>query len=119
PDLSTAYVEPRDAVERELASIWQAMLGVEPVGVHDAFLELGGDSLLAARMAARVREVFDIDLTPGAFFEAGTIEGLAEIVHEARTATDDEPTDDDVAELMAMIDAMDEDELAAELAKRE
>ena len=124
PELSTTYLEPRNEAETALAGIWEAMLGVQPVGVHDAFLELGGDSLLAARMAARVREVFDIELTPGAFFQAGTIEKLAGVVAEAQAeaaqeAAADEPSEEDVAELMAMIDAMDEDELAAELAKRD
>jgi amino acid adenylation domain-containing protein len=60
PDLSgfraeNAYVEPRTPVEEQLVEIWEEVLGVERVGVHDDFFELGGHSLLATRVLSRVR----------------------------------------------------------------
>ncbi|MFE9564782.1 amino acid adenylation domain-containing protein, partial [Streptomyces sp. NPDC006487] len=64
----TAYVAPRDETERRIAEIWQTVLGVERIGVHDSFFDLGGDSiravplvgaLRAAGFAIGVREVFE------------------------------------------------------------
>jgi amino acid adenylation domain-containing protein len=48
---------PRDEVESQLASVWEAVLGVRPVGAHDDFFELGGHSLTAVRLVARIEQV--------------------------------------------------------------
>ncbi|WP_246063153.1 condensation domain-containing protein, partial [Paenibacillus ehimensis] len=50
----TEYVAPRSAVEQALASVWQAVLGVEAVGVLDNFFELGGDSIKAIQVSSRL-----------------------------------------------------------------
>ncbi len=42
PNVQMPYVAPRDEFERHLADIWQALLGIEPIGIHDNFFELGG-----------------------------------------------------------------------------
>ena len=52
------YVPPRSEVERVLVGVWERVLGVARVGVHDNFFDLGGDSLLAVRLAARMREIW-------------------------------------------------------------
>jgi amino acid adenylation domain-containing protein len=70
-------VAPRDVTERQLAQIWEEILGVHPVGVTDNFFELGGHSLLAGRLLARVRERYQVDVSLGAFFAAPTVAGLA------------------------------------------
>ena len=49
----TEYAAPRDEVEEELAKIWSRILRVERIGVHDDFLRLGGDSVLAMRIIAQ------------------------------------------------------------------
>jgi amino acid adenylation domain-containing protein len=49
------YVDPRTPEEARLAAIWRDVLGVERVGVHDDFFDLGGQSILATRLVARVR----------------------------------------------------------------
>ncbi len=67
-----------------LCAIWTDVLGVEAVGVHDSFFELGGHTLALTRVAARVRNRFGVDLVLRVYFEAVTVEALPrEIVWHA------------------------------------
>ncbi|MET0401504.1 MAG: amino acid adenylation domain-containing protein, partial [Cystobacter sp.] len=77
-----AYVAPRDAVERKLADIWSALLGVPQVGIHDNFFELGGDSIISLQVVARARQA-GLLLSARALFQHQTIAGLAPVVREA------------------------------------
>ncbi len=61
-----------------MASIWSEVLSIERVGVHDDFFNLGGNSLLALRLASRVRQVFNVDLPLMTLFTAPTVAALAE-----------------------------------------
>ena len=56
---------------------WAEILGVEQIGVHDAFLELGGDSLLAMRLVTRVEEAFHADVPLRLLLEAPTVAAMA------------------------------------------
>ena len=47
PDLPTAYTPPASDVERQITAVWQDALGIDDVGVHDNFFDLGGNSLIA------------------------------------------------------------------------
>ena len=80
PDLPMPYVAPTTATERILAEIWSEQLGVDTVGVHDGFLELGGDSLLAARVVARVRQAVAADLSASRLLEATTVCIMGELI---------------------------------------
>jgi acyl transferase domain-containing protein len=80
PHLETAYAAPRHPVEAALAELWTELLGVARVGVHDDFFDLGGQSLVAVRMFARVRGRFGVDLPLSTLFEAPTIARLAAVV---------------------------------------
>ncbi len=80
PDLSTPYVAPETATEQKLAAIWEEVLGQSAPGVHDNFFEMGGHSLLAAQVVARVREAFQIDIGLVAMFEVPTIAALADVI---------------------------------------
>ncbi len=71
-----AYVAPRDPVEAELARLAGEVLGVERVGVHDHFLELGFDSILIIQVASRARQA-GLRLDPGLLFRHPTIASLA------------------------------------------
>jgi acyl transferase domain-containing protein len=80
PDLSTPYVAPRNETERAIAAIWQELFGLEKVGVHDKFFELGGSSLLAIQLITRLRNSFGEDVSMNSIFEQPTVAGLAEVV---------------------------------------
>ncbi|HVR95699.1 MAG TPA: non-ribosomal peptide synthase/polyketide synthase [Thermoanaerobaculia bacterium] len=82
PDLATAYVAPRTAVEEALATLWSEVLRTERVGVHDDFFSLGGHSLLATRLTARVREALGVEVPVRAVFEVPTVAGLAARVEQ-------------------------------------
>jgi acyl transferase domain-containing protein/acyl carrier protein len=117
PELTTAYLAPRTATERRIAEIWEGMLGVSQVGVHDGFLELGGDSLLASRLVARMREAFGLEVPVRLFFEAANIEQLAREVErrQAELAGEDAAGD---ADLLALVAGLSEEEVEAEIARR-
>ncbi|GAA1697024.1 hypothetical protein GCM10009733_110320 [Nonomuraea maheshkhaliensis] len=57
-----AFISPRTPIESALAVIWEDLLGVEPIGVCDNFADLGGDSILATRMAFRISADLDLDV---------------------------------------------------------
>jgi len=75
PELG-GLVAPRSPVERVLAGVWAQVLGVDRVGVDDDFFELGGDSILAMRIAARARQA-GLAVSPQALFGHPTVAALA------------------------------------------
>ena len=72
--LTDLPVAPRDTVELELTHIWKDLLGKESVGVCDDFFLVGGHSLLAVRLLARIRDAFGQDVPLAAFCQNPTIE---------------------------------------------
>jgi thioesterase domain-containing protein len=74
--------------ETTLARIWADVLGLDRVGVHDNFFQLGGDSILAAVVVARAAEAFRVRLPLRSVFESLTLRRLAELVDTARGAGD-------------------------------
>ncbi|MEU7607000.1 non-ribosomal peptide synthetase, partial [Streptomyces sp. NPDC041003] len=84
--------------EARIAEIWAELLGLPGVGIHDGFFELGGHSILAIRMAARLQDEFDVDLTIGTVFARPTVSGLAAAVEDLITAEIDRLTDAELAE---------------------
>ncbi|MFE8601136.1 amino acid adenylation domain-containing protein [Archangium violaceum] len=68
---------PRGPVEELLAQLFRQVLGVEKVHREDNFFHLGGHSLSATRLVARVRQSFDAELPLPAFFASPTVAGLA------------------------------------------
>jgi thioesterase domain-containing protein/acyl carrier protein len=73
-------VPPRDALERQLAKIWEGVLEVQSAGIKDNFFESGGDSLLAVRLFLRVEEAFGKNLPLATLIQTPTIEGLANVL---------------------------------------
>jgi amino acid adenylation domain-containing protein len=75
---------PRTPLEQLLAGLWEDVLRVERPGRHDDFFALGGQSLLATRVVARLRGLLGVDLPLRTLFEARTLAGLAARVEAAR-----------------------------------
>jgi thioesterase domain-containing protein len=75
---SPSYISERE----ELTEIWKDVLGIEKVGVTDNFFDIGGHSLLAAHLAARIHQVAGRRIPVSAIFRAPTIEQLAALLHD-------------------------------------
>jgi amino acid adenylation domain-containing protein len=81
PELAAACVAPRFPMEALVAAAWQEVLGIEPVGVRDAFLDLGGDSLAAMRVVALLQQRLGCELPATTLLtETETVEAVAEVV---------------------------------------
>ncbi|MER5837826.1 phosphopantetheine-binding protein, partial [Streptomyces sp. NPDC002130] len=83
---SKVYQAPVTTVEETVAQVFSEVLGVAQVGRDDDFFELGGNSLVATRVAARLGEALDTSVPVRALFEASTVQSLA--VRRSRTAED-------------------------------
>ncbi|HYR06200.1 MAG TPA: amino acid adenylation domain-containing protein, partial [Longimicrobium sp.] len=81
-----AYVAPRTPVEEVLAAIWCEVLRLDRVGAGDDFFAVGGHSLRATQVAARIRDALGVELPLRAIFEAPTLAELAARVEEIRRA---------------------------------
>ncbi|MGW0283769.1 amino acid adenylation domain-containing protein [Streptomyces sp. NPDC003236] len=86
PDLGTEYAAPRNAVERTVTTVWQELLGIERVGVHDNFFQLGGHSLLATQVASRLRKALRVDVPVRAVFDSPTPARLAQSIADLMMA---------------------------------
>ncbi|MDN7144242.1 amino acid adenylation domain-containing protein, partial [Pseudomonas sp. JQ170] len=79
------YCAPQGEREIQLAAIWQSVLGVEQVGRDDDFFEIGGHSLLAVRIVAKIREAFAVELPLRTLFDTPNVAGLALALALARS----------------------------------
>lgn len=82
PSLHNTYLAPRDETEQVIVSIWQEFLGIEQVGIHDDFFDLGGDSLLAVQLITKLNETLQISLSPHSLLQSPTIAALAELIKD-------------------------------------
>lgn len=112
--LAKAFVQPTTDTELSLASIFRGVLDCEPVGVLDNFFALGGDSLKAAQVMARIGMQHGAELPVPVLFNHPTISALAVEVEAAKVAADDWS-----AELAAEIEQMSDEEVARLLAEEE
>ncbi|TQL37537.1 non-ribosomal peptide synthetase/type I polyketide synthase [Salinispora arenicola] len=87
PDLDTPFEAPRTDVERTIAAIWTDLLGVEPIGVHDSFLELGGHSLVALKVVQQMADLLGVEVPLRRLVHAGTVARLAEVALEVGADT--------------------------------
>ncbi len=79
---SEKAVAPRNETEQKLVEIWQALLGIQEIGIRDNFFELGGHSLLAVRMITEIGKATDKQIPLATLFQGATIEALATALRE-------------------------------------
>ncbi|WP_434749294.1 non-ribosomal peptide synthase/polyketide synthase [Paenibacillus amylolyticus] len=78
------HVAPRTTLETRLALIWQQVLGITRVGVHDDFFELGGHSLRASSLVSKIRRELQVEVPLREIFRYTTIEQLAQRISGLR-----------------------------------
>jgi acyl carrier protein len=79
-ELQTPLALPRTPVEKKIAHIWAEVLGLDQVGIDDDFFQLGGDSLMASRIVARIINIFKVEVPLSALFNAPKISTMASVV---------------------------------------
>lgn len=85
PALARAYATPANPLEAAVAELWQEVLGVQPVGVHDNFLELGGDSITGVKIIAALREWLQLEIPTASLYDAPTVATLAWLIATGAT----------------------------------
>ncbi|RUT36533.1 amino acid adenylation domain-containing protein [Paenibacillus zeisoli] len=79
---SDDVVAPRSPMERRLAALWEEMLGRSQISVQDSFFEIGGDSLKAALLVARIQKQYEVDMQLGDVFRSPTLEQMAHALEQ-------------------------------------
>lgn len=88
PEMESTYIAPQSASEKAIAIIWQAVLSVEKVGIHDNFFDLGGHSLLLVRVYSQLQIVFHHkNLSMMDLFTYPTISSLAQYLNQNESIT--------------------------------
>ena len=90
PAMRAGFEPPRTPLELALARAWEEALGIDRIGIHDDFWDLGGYSLLVSRVVFRVRDRTGIDLPLRALYEAPTIAGIAALVERSAAGPGDD-----------------------------
>lgn len=91
PDGDKVFAAPRNQVEETLAQIWSTVLGVDRVGVHDNFFDLGGDSILSIQIIARASQA-GLSLSPRQLFQHQTVGELATVAGVVAAAVAEQGT---------------------------
>ena len=105
----TAYVAPHTPTEEALAAIWCELLGLERVGIHDNFFQLGGHSLLVTKAISRMRAVLHSVFPLVMFFEHPTIAEQASEIEQEHS----DDIDDELEGLLGELEGLSEEEQAA------
>ena len=80
PALKQAYEPAGNQIESELAQIWETVLEVHPIGIHDNFFDLGGHSLSATRIVSQVIKRFQFEVPASLLFQSPTVAEMAAVL---------------------------------------
>jgi acyl transferase domain-containing protein len=80
PEIQTVYAPPRGEAERRMCQAWQELLGLERVGIHDSFFDLGGDSLVALQLIKFTNRELGSSLSVVQLYDCLTVSGLSALL---------------------------------------
>lgn len=76
------FEPPSDAMEKQMARLWEEVLGIQPIGIHDNFFDSGGSSFLASKLFLRVQDVMGQKLPLSTLLEAKTVADMVRVMRE-------------------------------------
>jgi acyl carrier protein len=82
PEMKPPYVFARGEIEQTLVHIWEQVLDVRPIGIHDNFFDLGGHSLAATRVVSLVISQFQLEIPLQSLFQSPTVAEMAVVITE-------------------------------------
>jgi len=80
PDIDEPYVAPENDIEKTIAMVWTAILGINKIGLNDSFNSLGGNSLLAIQVVSGVNEELEVTISTDEFINNPSVGKLGELV---------------------------------------
>jgi len=97
PDVASkqTYIPPRNELEEQLALIWQEVLGIQRIGIEDSFFELGGDSIKALQVSARLGR-YGLSLQVSDLFRHPKIKDLSPFIRKSERIIEQGPIQGDV-----------------------
>jgi phthiocerol/phenolphthiocerol synthesis type-I polyketide synthase E len=84
PSLTTAYVAASNEIEQVIVKVWQEVLGIDRLGIHDNFFDLGGNSLIGLKVISQLKKELDLDIPVIALFQGPTVCALAKVIGKER-----------------------------------
>ena len=114
PELDTFHVPPRTSIEKALSQIWAVTLGIDAVGIHDNFFDLGGHSLAAARVISQVFQTFQLELPLKALFDSPTVAEMAVVI---KKRGEKKASPKDIERILTEVEAISEEEAERGLAR--
>jgi amino acid adenylation domain-containing protein len=112
--LESVFVAPRSPIEEELARIFGEVLGVERVGIHDNFFDLGGHSLLVTQVVSRINRAFQIEISLRDLFDAPTVSGISTVIVQSQIR---QAEGEAFSQMLADLEGLSEAEIELELSK--
>jgi acyl carrier protein len=109
PNLANPFVAPRNEMETTIVEIWQSLLGINGIGVHDNLFDLGGDSLLAIQIVSRIRETLHTELSLRSIFETPTVAGVVESIEQQQHDVDAQM--ESIDQVIDLVEQLSEEEL--------
>jgi acyl carrier protein len=101
-------------MEQSLVQIWEEVLDVRPIGIHDKFFDLGGHSLSATRVVSRVVERFQLEIPLQSLFESPTISDMAAVITEHREKT---LAENELAAILDEVESLSDEEVQYRVSK--
>jgi len=115
PTLAEDFQAPRNEIEEKLTAIWQEVMGLHRIGINDNFFALGGHSLMASQVIARIRDTFQIEMPLSQAFESPSISALSHVIQQLIQTSPSRPARPRSAvereELLSKIDQLSEAEI--------